>query len=155
MTIQDLEGVYTPTNQEIAVGRYNEGDGFNPMDEEDYLWKGSLDEADHSKYYKVNIADVHYDIDLDILVVSLDDVAEDRIVNDKDYNLFAPRVKEMFDMGYTIEQTCGCIHDLYEDYEINEATEEALYALADPEDKMTIAPAEVVIGFDNPLEKKL
>ena len=74
------------------------------------------------------------------------------------FYMAVPKIKKlidkMFENGYTIDQVCGCICGLFQEYLIDEAQEEELYIYADPDDTMDIAPFEAWGEFegDNPLD---
>lgn len=153
MTLRDIEAVFTPSDMDIIIGSYNEGLSFDPNNDDEVLWKGKLEDSDQSEYYRCDIADVKIFMDAPSLVISLNDEEEEKIIDKKKFTYYKPRVRKMLKDGYTIGQTVGCIYGLYEFYMINEATECALYDVADPEDKCDKAPGDCwdEIGFDNPL----
>lgn len=56
-------------------------------------------------------------------------------------SIYAPRVFALQDKGTSPETLCAYIYDLYQDYRIHEKTEEILYDLADPKEKIA-SPSE-------------
>ena len=155
MTLQDIEAVFTPSDINIVIGAYNDGHSFKVNDDSEVLWKGKLEDSDESGYYKCDIADVEIVDNGATFIVSLNDEEQNRILNEKIFNYYITKVKKMLVNGYTREQTIGCIYGLYNNYLINEATENALYKMVDPDDKINESPGDLwyKIGFDNPLEK--
>ena len=155
MTLQDIEAVFTPSDIDIVIGAYNDGHKFKLYGESEVLWKGKLENADQSDYYKCDIADVEIVNNGETFIVALNDEEEGKIINKTILNHYIPKVKKMLIDGYTTKQTIGCIYGLYTNYLINEATENALYEMVDPDDEIDESPGELwnKIGFDNPLEK--
>lgn len=145
MTLRDLEDVFVTKGIWIIIGDIR---GFDPAEEEDVLFSGELGDAKLSSYYDVKIGLIEF-IDESTAMIVIDDNV---IVKNK-FNYYKPKVEKMLNEGYTVEQTISCIHGLYADYLINDATSQALYEIVDPEDKCDISPGEAYwrIDFDNPL----
>ena len=75
-------------------------------------------------------------------------------MNPIDFKKARETVKGMVADGWTIEEMCACIYDLWSDYCISEEQEEELYFIADPTDELgDIAPAECRCERENPLNK--
>lgn len=132
MTLRDMEKIF-PSDIDIVIGSDNEGCGFDPDNEEDVLCEGKLGDAKLLDFYDVHIKDLRFEESA--IVISMGDADLENVVIKKRLNYYKPKVEKMLNDGYTVEQVLGCIYGLYDDYLINEATEEALYAVADPEDK--------------------
>lgn len=152
MTLRDLEGILS-SDIDIVIVPDNEGCGSNPDNEENVLCEGKLEDSDLFDYFDVDIVGLEV-IDKSMIMLSLDDIELESIVVKKKFKYYKPKVEKMLKEGYAVEQVLGCIYGLYDDCLINEATEEALYAVADPEDKCNEkSPGEywLEVDFENPL----
>ena len=65
-----------------------------------------------------------------------------------------PLIDKMFADEHSIDEVCGCIYGLYNDYLINNPQEEELYEYADPDNTMKIGPGEAWYEWEgkNPLD---
>lgn len=152
MTLRDMEGILS-SDIDIVIVPDNEGCGSDPDNKEDVLCEGKLEDSDLLDYFDVDIVGLEV-IDKSTIMLSMDDIELENVVIKKKLNYYKPKVEKMLKEGYTVEQVLGCIYGLYDDCLINEATEEALYAVADPDDKFNNeSPGECwfEVDFENPL----